>query len=87
VACLQIANVTYRVDIGDHGYGGNAAWLMVRDPRGGKRRLDLGNYRTVERAKQVCEQHYANGCDVGKARAMTVRPRLRTREQTEAERN
>ena len=43
------------------------AYLGVRDPRGGLKRLDLGNYHKIEQAKQACERHYAAGCELGRA--------------------
>jgi hypothetical protein len=36
----------------------------------GKRRLNLGNFKTVDAAKQKCQQHYADGCDVSEAERM-----------------
>ena len=38
----------------------------VRGPRGGLKRLDLGNYAKLEQAKQACERHYRAGCDLSK---------------------
>ena len=65
VVTAQIANVSYYVDTGD---GSNVALLVVRGWRGGKRRLILGNFNTLEDAKRKCEQHYADGCDVSAAK-------------------
>jgi len=45
-------------------YGVFSAWLIAVGPRGGRRRLDLGHFRSHEQAKQACEQHYAKGCDL-----------------------
>jgi hypothetical protein len=65
----QLGNVTYHVACGDYGY---PAYLEVRGPRGGLRRLDLGNYVKIEQAKQACERHYAAGCDLSKAERITL---------------
>ena len=42
----------------------NRCWLIVIGPKGGKRSLGLGVYKTMEEAKQTCEQHWADGCDL-----------------------
>jgi hypothetical protein len=47
---------------------GHPAYVELRGPRGGLRRLDLGNYGEIEVAKAACEQHYAAGCDLSKAK-------------------
>ena len=60
----QLGNVTYYVTSRDYGH---PAYLEVRDPRGGLKRLDLGNYHKIEQAKQACERHYAAGCDLSAA--------------------
>ena len=60
----QLGNVTYYVTSRDYGH---LAYLEARDPRGGLKRLDLGNYHKLEQAKQACERHYAAGCDLGRA--------------------
>jgi hypothetical protein len=60
----QLGNVTYYVTSRDYGH---PAYLEVRDPRGGLKRLDLGNYHEIEQAKQACERHFAAGCDLGSA--------------------
>src|SRR5262245_37648263 len=52
----QLGRVTYYVTSRDYGH---PAYLEVRDPRGGLKRLDLGNYHKIEQAKQACERHYA----------------------------
>src|SRR5262249_50222440 len=65
----QLGNVTYHVTSRDYGH---PAYLEVRDPRGGLKRLDLGNYHKIEQAKQACERHYAAGCDLGRAEKITV---------------
>jgi hypothetical protein len=61
---LQFGNVTYHVTSQDYGH---PAYLEVRGPRGGMKRLDLGNYVKIEQAKQACERHYRSGCDLSKA--------------------
>ena len=61
---VQVENVTYHIR---SAYGGFKTYLMVRGLRGGTRRLDLGNFKTLDDAKRECEQHYANGCDVSAA--------------------
>ena len=50
----QLGNVTYYVTSQDYGH---LAYLEARDPRGGLKRLDLGNYHKIEQAKQACERH------------------------------
>src|SRR5262245_43178638 len=47
----QLGSVTYYVTSRDYGH---PAYLEVRDPRGGLKRLDLGNYHKIEQAKQAC---------------------------------
>ena len=64
----QIANVTYNVTSRDYGY---PAYLEVRGPRGGLKRLDLGNYAKIEQAQQACERHYGAGCDLSRAEKIT----------------
>ena len=56
---------TYYIDSG-HGLG-VTAYVGVPDPRRGKRGFSLGSFRTIEEAKQKCEQHYADRCDVSAA--------------------
>jgi hypothetical protein len=60
----QVGDVTYRLDDGCGGYGGVAAFLIARGPRGGQMRRNLGNFKTIAQAKACCEQHYADGCDM-----------------------
>ena len=60
----QLGKVTYFVASREYGH---PAYVEVRGPRGGLKRLDLGNYIKIEQAKQACEQHYAAGCDLSKA--------------------
>jgi hypothetical protein len=64
----QLGNVTYYAVSRDYGY---PAYLEARGPRGGMKRLDLGNYVKIEQAKQACERHYAAGCDLSKAEKIT----------------
>jgi hypothetical protein len=64
----QVANVTYHVTARDYGY---PAYLEVVGPRGGLKRLDLGNYAKIEQAKWACERHYGVGCDLSKAEKIT----------------
>jgi hypothetical protein len=64
----QLGNVTYYVTSRDYGH---PAYLEVRDPRGGLKRLDLGNYHKIEQAKRACERHYAAGCDLGRAQTIS----------------
>src|SRR5262249_5544952 len=64
----QVGNVTYYVTSRDYGH---PAYLEVRDPRGGLKRLDLGNYHKIEQAKQACERHYAAGCDLSRAETIS----------------
>ena len=47
---------------------GHPAYVELRGPRGGLKRLDLGYYVKIEQAKEACERHYANGCDLSKAK-------------------
>jgi hypothetical protein len=58
--------VTYHADnLTSYGAGDrNRCWLIVIGPKGGKRSLSLGYYKTMEEAKRVCEQHWADGCDL-----------------------
>ena len=56
--------ITYHVVTRTYGY---PAYVEVRGPRGGLKRLDLGFYVKTEQAQQACERHYAAGCDVSKA--------------------
>ena len=64
----QLGNVTYYVTSREYGH---PAYLEVRDPSGGLKRLDLGNYHKIEQAKQACERHYAAGCDLSRAERIT----------------
>ena len=66
--CAQVANVTYHVTSQDYGY---PAYLEVVGPRGGLKRLDLGNYVKIEQAKWACERHYGAGCDLSRAEKIT----------------
>ena len=50
---------------------GHPAYVELRGPRGGLKRLDLGFYVKIEQAKQACERHYAAGCDLSKAKKVT----------------
>jgi hypothetical protein len=61
----ESGDATYYIDSG-HGLG-VAAYVRVRDPRGGKRGVCLGSFRTIEEAKQNCERHFAHGSDVNAA--------------------
>ena len=47
---------------------GHPAYVELRGPRGGLKRLDLGYYVKIVQAKEACERHYANGCDLSKAK-------------------
>ena len=61
----QLGNlITYHVVSEVNGY---PAYVEVRGPRGGLKRLDLGFYVTMDQAKRACEQHCAAGCDLSKA--------------------
>ena len=64
----QVANVTYHVTSRDYGY---PAYLEVRGPRGGLKRLDLGNYAKIEQSRWACERHYGAGCDLSTAEKIT----------------
>jgi hypothetical protein len=64
----QVANVTYHVASQVYGY---PAYVEARGPRGGLKRLDLGNYAKIEQAKWACERHYAAGCDLRRAEKIT----------------
>jgi hypothetical protein len=61
----QLGNVTYHVASRDYGH---LAYVEMHGPRGGLKRLDLGNYVKIEQAKQACERHYRAGCDLSNAR-------------------
>jgi hypothetical protein len=41
----------------------------VSGPYGGRSGFRLGNFRTIEEAKQKCEEHYADSSDVSAAKA------------------
>jgi hypothetical protein len=58
--------VTYHADnLISYGAGDrNRCWLIVIGPKGGKRSLSLGCYKTMDEAKRACEQHWADGCDL-----------------------
>ena len=47
------------------------ALLQVVGPRGGFRFLNLGRCTTIAEAKRVCEQHYADGCNLSSRRKPT----------------
>ena len=47
---------------------GHPAYVELRGPRGGLRRLDLGNYGEMEQAKNACERHCVEGCDLSNAK-------------------
>jgi hypothetical protein len=64
----QLGNVTYHVATRDYGH---PAYIEVHGPRGGLKRLDLGNYVKIEQAKQACERHYAAGCNLSRAERIT----------------
>ena len=64
----QVANITYHVTSRDYGH---PAYLEVRGPRGGLKRLDLGNYAKIEQAKWACERHYGAGRDLSRAEKIT----------------
>ena len=64
----QIENVTYHVASQKYGH---SACVEVPDRRGDLKRLDLGNYVTIEQAQRACERHYAAGCDLSKAEKIT----------------
>ena len=49
---------TYYIDSG-HGLG-VTAYVGVRNLPRGSRGFSLGSFRTIEEAKQKCEQHYAD---------------------------
>jgi hypothetical protein len=66
----QLGNVAYYVVSRDYGH---PAYLEVRGSRGGLKRLDLGNYAKIEQGKQVCERHYAAGCDLSKAESIPAK--------------
>jgi len=44
------------------------AVLWVVGPRGGIKFLSLGKCTSIEEAKSICEQHWADGCGFGGAR-------------------
>jgi hypothetical protein len=70
----QAGNVSYFVDnVVRPGLDGFAAALVVRGWGGGARGLNLGKFNTLEQAKQACERHYADGCDVTAAKPFVIR--------------
>jgi hypothetical protein len=58
----ESGNTAYYIDIGQ-GLG-VTAYVGVRGPRGHRRGVSLGSFRTIEEAKRECERHYADGSDV-----------------------
>ncbi len=64
----ESGDATYYIDNG-HGLG-VTAYVGVRGPHGGRRGARLGNLRTIEEARQKCEQHYADGSDVSAAKPL-----------------
>jgi hypothetical protein len=51
-----------------------SAYVEVRGPGGGLKRLDLGCYDTMTAAKGVCELHCTTGCDLSRAERI-IEPR------------
>src|SRR5262245_44473983 len=69
----QVGNGTYFVDnVARPSLDGLAASLIVRGWGGGARGLNLGKFATLEKAKQVCERHYADGCDLTAATPFVI---------------
>ena len=66
----EIGNATYRAD-NLIGYGEvsdrNRCRVEVVGSRGGKRELNLGCYKTMQEAKNACEDHWYSGCDMTRA--------------------
>ena len=58
LVAAESGDATYYIDSG-HGLG-VTAYVGVPDPHRGKQGFSLGSFRTIEEAKQKCEQHYAD---------------------------
>jgi hypothetical protein len=70
----QLGNVTYFVDdVTRSALGGFAALLIVRGWGGRARLFKLGDFTTLANAKEACERHYADGCDVSAAKPYVVK--------------
>jgi hypothetical protein len=54
----QVGDTTYYIG---NAFGGFETYVMMRGLRDGTRRLNLGNFKTLDDAKRKCEQHYAEG--------------------------
>jgi hypothetical protein len=48
------------------------AYVELRGARGDLKRLNLGYYVKIEQAKEACERHCANGCDLSKAKKINL---------------
>jgi hypothetical protein len=49
------------------------ALVQVEGPRGGLRFINLRKCGTIAEAKRICEQHYADGCDLSRAYLCAIR--------------
>ena len=70
----QVENITYHVASQNYGH---PAYVEVRNRRGDLKRLDLGYYVKIEKAKQACERHYAAGCDLSRAEKLSSKGGLK----------
>jgi hypothetical protein len=70
----RLGNVTYFVDVVTRSaLGGFAALVIVRGWGGRARLFKLGDFTTLENAKEACERHYADGCDVSVAKPYVIK--------------
>ena len=70
----QLRNVMYFVDdVTRSALGGFAALVIVRGWGGHARLFKLGDFTTLANAKEACERHYADGCDVSAAKPYVIK--------------
>jgi hypothetical protein len=72
----EMLHVCFPAGVGNATYHASWTWrertirpealLQVVGPRGGIKFLNLGKCATIAEAKHICEQHYANGCDLSR---------------------
>jgi hypothetical protein len=74
----EMMHVCFPAGVGNVTYHASWTWrsrtikpeavLQVVGPRGGFRFLNLGKCATIAEAKRICEQHYADGCNLSSRR-------------------
>ena len=80
----EMIRVCFPAGVGNITYHASWSWrrrtikpealLQVVGPRGGVRFLNLGKCVTITEAKRICEQHYADGCDLSRVRSKRTEP-------------